>query len=226
MLEVIRRAGVPIAAPSANRFGHVSPTRADHVLEDLDGRIDAVVDAGSTAFGVESTVLDPGLSPMIVYRPGAVTIEQIRDVAGAAELYIERRQDEGEPDGSRQGLPSPGVGLRHYAPRARLILVEDPNELTGRVERAVAEPNIGRVGVMWPAGLRGQVNPPGSGRVEIFHWGRWDGPEELAQGLFAGLRALDAAGCSTILCPLPLAKGIGSAIRDRLRKAARAESGS
>lgn len=228
MLEVIRRAGVPIAAPSANRFGHVSPTRADHVLEDLDGRIDAVVDAGPTAFGVESTVLDPGLSPMIVYRPGAVTIEQIRDVAGAAELYTERRQDEGEPDGSRQGLPSPGVGLRHYAPRARLILVEDPNELTGRVERAVAEPNIGRVGVMWPEGLSGQVDPAGTGggRVEIFNWGRWDRPEELAQGLFAGLRALDAAGCSTILCPLPPEEGIGRAIRDRLRKAAKTESGS
>jgi L-threonylcarbamoyladenylate synthase len=226
MLEVIRRAGVPIAAPSANRFGHVSPTRAEHVLEDLDGRIDAVVDAGPTVFGVESTVLDPGLSPMIVYRPGAVTIEQIRSVAGAAELYTEL-QDQGEQDGARRGLPSPGVGLRHYAPRARLILVEDPNELTGHIEGVVAELHVGRVGVMWPAGLPGQVDPPGTGggRVEIFHWGRWDRPEELAQGLFAGLRALDAAGCSTILCPLPSEEGIGRAIRDRLRKASKTESG-
>src|ERR1700722_14579157 len=68
-LELIRRAGVPIAAPSANRFGHTSPTTAAHVLADLDGRIDVVLDAGPTAHGVESTVLDPNQSPMIIYRP-------------------------------------------------------------------------------------------------------------------------------------------------------------
>src|ERR1700734_2271490 len=76
-LELIRRAGVPVAAPSANRFGHVSPTTAEHVLDDLDGRIDALLDAGPTTHGVESTVLDPCQSPMVIYRPGAVTAEQI-----------------------------------------------------------------------------------------------------------------------------------------------------
>src|SRR5271167_1169804 len=86
-LEVIRRAGVPIAAPSANRFGHTSPTTAAHVLDDLDGHIDAVVDAGPTAFGVESTVLDATVEPMVVYRPGAVTIEQIRAASGCAVEY-------------------------------------------------------------------------------------------------------------------------------------------
>src|ERR1035438_7332755 len=70
-LELIRRAGVPVAAPSANLFGHISPTTAAHVLADLDGRIDAVVDAGPTEHGVESTVLDPNTSPMMIYRPGA-----------------------------------------------------------------------------------------------------------------------------------------------------------
>ena len=85
-LEVIRRAGVPVAAPSANMFGHTSPTTAQHVLDDLDGRIDAVVDAGATAHGVESTVLDCCQSPMAIYRPGAVTAEQIQAVAGAAEV--------------------------------------------------------------------------------------------------------------------------------------------
>jgi len=69
-LELIRRAGVPVAAPSANMFGHISPTTAAHVLHDLDGRIDAVLDAGCTAHGVESTVLDPCQSPMLIYRPG------------------------------------------------------------------------------------------------------------------------------------------------------------
>ena len=90
-LELIRRAGVPVAAPSANLFGHISPTTAAHVLDDLDGRIDAVLDAGPTAHGVESTVLDPCQSPMMIYRPGAVTAEQIRDGCGAGGGVPEQR---------------------------------------------------------------------------------------------------------------------------------------
>jgi L-threonylcarbamoyladenylate synthase len=118
--ELIRLAGIPIAAPSANRFGHTSPTTAVHVLDDLDGRIDAVVDSGPTAFGVESTVLDPGASPMIIYRPGAITVEQIRETAGEVVLFSESTTLSTEP---REAMPSPGVGLRHYAPKAKLILV-------------------------------------------------------------------------------------------------------
>ena len=85
--ELIREAGVPVAAPSANVFGHISPTTAAHVLEDLDGRIDAVLDGGPTEHGVESTVLDPNQTPMVIYRPGAITAEQIRAVAGPVELF-------------------------------------------------------------------------------------------------------------------------------------------
>ena len=76
---------MPVAAPSANLFGHISPTTAAHVLDDLDGRIDAVLDAGPTRHGVESTVLDPTQSPMMIYRPGAITAEQIREVAGPVD---------------------------------------------------------------------------------------------------------------------------------------------
>ena len=119
-LELIRRAGVPVAAPSANLFGHVSPTTAQHVLDDLDGRIDAVLDAGQTAHGVESTVLDACQSPMTIYRPGAVTAEQIRAVGGAVEVFRDGRRLSSKPV---EALPSPGVGLRHYAPKARLVLV-------------------------------------------------------------------------------------------------------
>ena len=86
-LALIRRSGVPVAAPSANIFGHTSPTTAAHVLQDLDGRIDAVIDAGPTRHGIESTVLDPCRSPMVIYRPGAVTAQQIRDIAGAVEVF-------------------------------------------------------------------------------------------------------------------------------------------
>jgi L-threonylcarbamoyladenylate synthase len=226
-LEVIRRAGVPVAAPSANRFGHTSPTTADHVLEDLDGRIDAVVDAGPTAFGVESTVLDPNSSPMILYRPGAVTLDQIREVAGPAELFAEREVMVVEP---RESLPSPGVGLRHYAPKARLILVEAEDgknevDLASRLYLEAIVFSRERVGIMLPYGLPGEhsvaeLRERFEGLAEIFWWGKWSEPEELAQRLFAGLRQLDAAGCTVILCPLPPESGIGLAIRDRLRKAA------
>jgi len=217
-LAVIRAAGVPVAAPSANRFGHTSPTTAEHVLEDLDGRIDAVVDAGPSACGVESTVLDPNSSPMIVYRPGAITLEQIRRVAGPAEMFVESEELRTAP---REALPSPGVGLRHYAPKARLILA-DLWETAKDLRATVAEYPQERLGVMLPAELSSELDWLRR-HAEVFLWGRMSEPEELAQRLFAGLRALDAAGCSVILCPQPPAQGIGAAIRDRLRKAATAE---
>ena len=211
-LELIRLAGVPVAAPSANIFGRISPTTAAHVLADLDGRIDAVVDAGPTEHGVESTVLDPCQSPMLIYRPGAVTAVQIRETAGPVEAYRGGRPPAEAP---HEAMPSPGLGLRHYAPRARLILVEASlAELGARLaEEALRRPEE-RVGVMLPVGVAAPAEA-----AAVFAWGRWTEPEELARELYAGLRALDAAGCTMILCPLPPAAGIGAAIRDRLIKA-------
>ncbi|HMD78336.1 MAG TPA: L-threonylcarbamoyladenylate synthase [Terracidiphilus sp.] len=210
-LEVIRRAGVPVAAPSANLFGRTSPTTAAHVLHDLDGRIDAVLDVGPTEHGVESTVLDPSTSPMTIYRPGAVTAEQIQEIAGAVEVFRSGGRLEETP---REALPSPGAGLRHYAPRARVVLVEGPlEELGARLGKAVLGLVGERVGVMLP---REVAAPDGAA---VFAWGRWAAPEEMARELYAGLRALDAQGCTVILCPLPPAEGIGAAIRDRLKKA-------
>lgn len=211
--ELIRRAGVPIAAPSANTFSRTSPTHADHVLEDLDGRIDAILDAGTTPHGVESTVLDPCQSPMVIYRPGAITADQIRAVAGDVEEF----RAEG-PSGTPQGLPAPGVGLRHYAPRAHLVLVEgQAGELPEKLAAtAKLHPND-RVGIMMPADWESPAVP---GSV-LFSWGRWAAPEEMARDLFAGLRSLDAQGCTMVLCPVPPHEGIGVAIRDRLKKAAR-----
>jgi L-threonylcarbamoyladenylate synthase len=211
-LELIRLAGVPVAAPSANLFGHVSPTTAAHVLQDLDGRIDAVVDAGPTGLGVESTVLDPCRTPMTIYRPGAVTAEQIRAVAGAVEVF----RGSGElAEAPRTALASPGLGLRHYAPRAQLVLVEAPlAELGARLAEAARGWPEERVGFMLPAEVAAPVED-----AAVFAWGRWSAPEELARDLYAGLRALDAEGCAVILCPLPPDKGVGAAIRDRLVKA-------
>ena len=212
-LELIRLAGVPVAAPSANLFGHVSPTTAAHVLQDLDGRIDAVVDAGPTGLGVESTVLDPCRTPMTIYRPGAVTAEQIRAAAGAVEVF----RGSGElAEAPRTALASPGLGLRHYAPRAQLVLVEAPlAELGARLAEAARGWPEERVGFMLPAEVAAPVED-----AAVFAWGRWSAPDEMARDLYAGLRALDAEGCTVILCPVPPAEGIGAAIRDRLGKAA------
>jgi L-threonylcarbamoyladenylate synthase len=215
-LELIRRAGVPVAAPSANLFSHISPTTAEHVLADLDGRIDAVLDAGPALHGVESTVMDPGASPMTVYRPGAVTIAQIQETAGPVELFQPAEKHASEP---HEALPSPGVGIRHYAPRARLYLLDLPlAEFGEEVARRAADLSGQKLGVllpdeaMLPAALPGAV---------VYRWGSWHRPEELAQRLYAGLRWLDAQGAAAIFCPKPAADGVGAALLDRLGKAAR-----
>jgi L-threonylcarbamoyladenylate synthase len=211
-LALIRLAGVPVAAPSANTFGHTSPTSAAHVLDDLEGRIDAILDAGATEHGVESTVLDPCQSPMVIYRPGAVTEAQIHAVAGPVEIY---QSDKPLQETPPEALPSPGVGLRHYAPKAQLILIDCPWEdlATTLAEAASGLPEE-RIGLMLPKDLAAPA-----GVAVVFPWGCWSEREQLAQNLFAGLRELDGAGCSVILCPVPTAEGIGTAIRDRLFKA-------
>jgi L-threonylcarbamoyladenylate synthase len=205
---LIREAGVPIAAPSANRFGRTSPTTAAHVFHDLNHRIDAILDGGPTRVGVESTVLDPTQTPMLIYRPGAITSEMIEPIAGPTRLYHFAPLAE-----TPQSLPSPGVGIRHYAPRAQLILTNSASELTRTATELTASGE--RIGVMLPTGWHA---PPDAA---TFAWGDWHSPETLAQNLFAGLRALDAGNVTAILCPLPEAAGVGLAIRDRLQKAAR-----
>jgi L-threonylcarbamoyladenylate synthase len=214
-LELIRRAGVPVAAPSANLFARISPTTAAHVLQDLDGRIDAVLDAGPSSYGVESTVLNPNTDPMIIYRPGAVTAEQIRKTAGAVDFYRETGTLAETPMGA---MPSPGVGLRHYAPRARLVLVDGPLADLARLLASAARAFRGeRLGIMLPGEI---AAPLGFNAGKIYPWGLWAEPMEMARLLYAGLRALDAQNCTVILCPLPPEEGVGAAIRDRLRKAA------
>jgi L-threonylcarbamoyladenylate synthase len=235
-LALIRAAGLPVAAPSANTFGHTSPTTAAHVLADLEGRIDAVIDAGPSVHGVESTVLDPCQSPMLIYRPGAVTAEQIRAVAGAVEIYqpagplldasLGKGGDSAGQSGSMKALPSPGVGLRHYAPRAKLVLVEcaEDGEIPSAELIDLANQFPGELlGVLLPAEIpasefdRAETDLP---HPIIYQWGSWSRLETLAKELYAGLRALDDQDCRVILCPLPPPQGLGAAIRDRLRKAA------
>jgi L-threonylcarbamoyladenylate synthase len=220
---LIEEAGVPIAAPSANLFGHTSPTSAEHVLQDLDGRIDAVLDGGATTLGLESTVAGWMGDRLLVYRQGGVTVEQLVAMCGASKVEVYRPPASRPGSGERASMPSPGVGIRHYAPRARLHLVSDvprlanpQNSLLSAIQSEEAHAH-GKVGAMLPEGWTAQ------GALLIYRWGAWTDGEMLARRLFAGLRELDEAGASVIVCPVPDIGGIGAAIRDRLEKGARAK---
>ena len=213
---LISAADLPLAAPSANRFGRASPTAAEHVLRDLDRVIDAVLDAGPTDIGVESTVLDALRTPPVVLRPGGVTREQLESVLGHVELYAAQQQPE-------QALPSPGLSVRHYAPEATLILVEGKREafLEALSKHVAVEGENGHyVGVMAPSDWIDEATLARGGLV-IFDWGAWGNWAQLAQNLFSGLRYLDKPGVSIIVCPLPPDEGLGLALRDRLTRAAR-----
>ena len=209
---LLRAAGVPVAAPSANRFGHTSPTTAEHVLADLGGRIDAVLDAGPTTVGVESTVVDATQTPMVLYRPGAVTAEQLRQASGVQVDVFAPVNDQRTP----QSLPSPGVGIRHYAPRAKVVLVPSTDFISLAKAGARQQALGSTVAFLLPSGWPSPV----SGAF-VFNWGEWGDPAALARNLFAGLRELDATGAETILVPLPPPGELYDAIRDRLMKAAR-----
>jgi L-threonylcarbamoyladenylate synthase len=187
--------GRPVAAPSANRSGRVSPTRADHVIEDLEGRIAAVLDGGDTPVGVESTVVAClGGVPRLL-RPGGITRAALREVLGL---------DPAAADAADADRPAgPGMLASHYAPRARV-----------RLDAVQVEPGeaVLLFGDGRPAGLgdaRATLNLSPAGDVA-----------EAAARLFGALRALDASGAATIaVVPIP-ADGLGEAIRDRLARAA------
>lgn len=205
---LIEYSQTPIAAPSANRFGRPSPTNADHVLDDLAGEIEMVLDGGETPVGVESTIVDMTTQPPTLLRPGGIPLEAIESVIGTVRIFGERPA-EGTP------LPSPGTAPRHYAPRVPVLLTApEPNILFGAVKDALSQYAI--VGVMIPEGWL----TPDDSRVVRFNWGPWGDWETLARRLFEGLRWLESKQVHAILCPLPPAEGLARALRDRLERAA------
>lgn len=206
--EIIRAAGVPIAAPSANTSGKPSPTTAQHVLHDMAGKIDAIVDGGPCAVGVESTIVDlTGEKPRLL-RPGGITPEQLREVLG--ELDIDRAVvGEIAQDAV---VRAPGMKYTHYTPQADVIIV------TGSAEGAARY-------ILRHLGSQDRVlcfqeelplYPEGTAEA----YGRKAEPETLAQGLFAALRDLDRSDIKTIYARCPEAKGAGFAVANRLKKAA------
>ncbi len=193
---ILRDFGGPVVAPSANRFGHVSPTMAAHVLADLGGRIDLIIDGGATPVGLESTIVAClGFDAPALLRPGGVPREAIERVLGAPLANSPSRDE----DVSR----APGMLASHYAPRTPLRL--DAN----RVAPGEALLAFG------PALAQGAP-----AAVKVLNLSARGDPIEAAANLFSHLRVLDASGAGTIaVMPIPLA-GLGEAINDRLRRGA------
>jgi len=201
--RLIAAAGVPVAAPSANIFGGVSPTRAAHVLDGLADAVDCVLDGGPCETGVESTVVSVLTPTPTVLRLGGTTVEALQDVVGKVEVAIG-----GSADDAQAGKASPGMLDRHYAPRARVILSTDdmnhhPCAFAGSGLLAFADP--GGDAHKW-------------GHVEVLS-GSGD-LREAAANLFAALRRLDEANVRTIWAQRVPDHGLGRAINDRLRRAA------
>jgi L-threonylcarbamoyladenylate synthase len=201
-LALIEASGRPIAAPSANRSGRPSPTRAEHVREDLDGRIEMILDGGPTPVGVESTVLDMTTEPPMLLRPGGVTLEQLRECLGEVSVLT--------GDGEGAAGRSPGLRYRHYAPRAQVILI-DP----GTGESAVAPwLEAGR-----PVALMVR-RPVALARPGLMVKTMPEDLEAYARDLFSAIRDLDSAGVEGIFVEAVPPAGLGVTIMDRLRRAA------
>ncbi|MGE0487043.1 MAG: L-threonylcarbamoyladenylate synthase [Gammaproteobacteria bacterium] len=207
--ELIRLAGVPIAAPSANLFGRVSPTTAAHVMEQLDGRIDVVLDGGPCRVGVESTIVafdDDGCPRVLRY--GGLAIEALRAMCGEVRLPPARG---GSGTDEMRAQPAPGMLEQHYAPRKPLTVVET---LARAGVDVLSGTETGALGVLafrgLPAGLAAAVSETLSPRGSL---------EEAATNLFAALRRLDAAPVTRIVAERVPDEGLGRAINDRLRRA-------
>lgn len=206
-LALIAASGVPIAAPSANLFSRPSPTSASAVLEDLAGRIDAVLDGGETQIGVESTVLSLIGAPTLL-RPGGVLLEEIEALIGEVLLPNEAVLSE------RVAQPAPGMLLKHYSPRAKLLLVAHGADLERRVKSA-ARGVRGKLGLLLPSDSLEWLTGVTAERVDLGAT-----PAQIASRLFAGMRALDSSGCDAILTHQLDGTGLGRALNDRLFRAA------
>ena len=202
---VIRAAGVPLAAPSANRSGRPSPTTFAHLREDMDGRADALLDGGDCGVGVESTVLSlAGEHPRLL-RPGKITVNQLRAILPDLEVDPAVLHQLGE--GAKAA--SPGMKYKHYAPRAELTLVD-----------AAPRDFVDYVNLQRPdAALCFTEDLPGLTVPALSLGSRYD-PQAQAHALFTALHQLDVDGAATVLGHLPSRRGVGLAVVNRILRAA------
>lgn len=206
-LKLIEKSKTPIVAPSANLFGRPSPTSSRHVIDDLDGRIDLVIDGGKTQVGVESTVLDLTQSPPSILRAGGTNIEELKEIIKEVKLFKQKNK-----------ILSPGMYPRHYSPRARVILVEGNGEVQiEKIRNMASRFNLQNccLGI-----LAKEENKDKYGELNIKLLGPGDNPAICAANLFSVLREFDEEGVDTIIVEGVKEEGLGLAIMDRLRKAA------
>lgn len=204
---VIEAAGVPLAAPSANRSGSPSPTTAAHVLLDLDGRIDAVVDAGPCAVGVESTVVSLHGGVPHILRPGGITPDQLKNVLGTVE--VDPAVLKGlAPDAK---AASPGMKYKHYAPKAKITILKGSLDAFSNYVRTHAERGT------FALCFRGEQEKLG---LPCVCYGSADDDGSQARGLFGALRELDKRSAQTVYARCPRETGVGLAVYNRLLRAA------
>lgn len=206
-LALLNKTGLPIAAPSANRSGRPSPTTADHVWEDLNGRIAGLVDGGPTGVGVESTVVDCTGDVPVILRPGGITREQLEEAVG--EIIV----DPALADES-QAPKSPGMKYRHYAPDAPLYLVEGTKEDIQYFVEDKKKEGLS-VGV-----LTTSENLEFYRADFIYACGQRDKLETVASSLYEALRYFNTTNADIIFCEMFPGEGVGHAIMNRLMKAA------
>lgn len=205
--EFIKECGVPIAAPSANTSGKPSPTLLKYCMEDMDGKVSAVIDGGACGVGVESTVITlVGDCPKIL-RPGGVTAEQLREVLGKVEVdkAVTHKVDNGEK------VASPGMKYKHYAPKANVKIINA--ELSKMIDYVEKNKEDG-VAVLCFEGEEKDFNVP------TITYGKASDDLSQAQRLFDALRELDEIGAKTVYSRCPRQTGVGLAVYNRLIRAA------
>jgi L-threonylcarbamoyladenylate synthase len=195
--ELLRKVGFPLAAPSANLFGHVSPTSAQHVCDQLGDRIAHILDGGPTDIGLESTIIGFEEGMPVFYRLGGLGVEEIERVIGPVRLHLNQSSDP----------KAPGMLKSHYAPRIPLYL-GNPTVLSKELE-------VDRIGFL---GFNLPLREMAEGRQRILS-AKGD-MKEAAHNLFAHLRELEAMDIDAIIAEEVPATGLGRAINDRLRRAA------
>ena len=210
--ELIARAGVPIAAPSANLSGSPSPTSASHAIDDMQGRVDAIIDGGDSEIGLESTIVKiDGDDELTLLRPGKITPDELLSVASTVNIA------DAVTDKLREGeiALSPGMKYKHYAPKAPVVLLDGDAASTIEYIKKTGENDIALIVYDKDLELFTKAFP----NEKIYNFGSAQKPEEQAHVLFSILRDTDKHSFSTVYAPLPEKEGVGLALYNRMIRA-------
>ena len=209
--DLIRQAGVPIAAPSANISGRPSPTKPEHIIRDMDGRVDGILVGGSCNYGVESTIVDLSGDVAMVLRPGSITLEMLGEVLGQVNLDPSLKNKD---DNIR--AKAPGMKYKHYSPQAQVYIVRagDQEDFARRVDELCLD--NAKKGLKTGVMTRSSDQHPY--QAQVFDLGESDA--EVAKNLFDSLISLDRESIDIAYVPYFEEKGLGVAIMNRLKKAA------